>query len=147
MPFFTLFVDFPGKHAAAQSSYIADLRLPPDHKHALLTLICRGLYEQRHLDRDDAATVALDESPTFDDRVSLYHSARTFYYSPNELCGPGGIHCAMIRSTPHWHGHGERRDTVLVQTGEEDERMGGMHVAQVAAFLSFKHGATQYPWG
>lgn len=39
----------------------------------------------------------------------------------------------------------ERRDTVLVQNGGEDDVMGGMLVARILAFIAFKHNDIRYP--
>ncbi|KAH9914409.1 uncharacterized protein B0H18DRAFT_887125, partial [Fomitopsis serialis] len=68
-----------------------------------------------------------------------------FFYTPSELCGPGGMHCEMIRSHLHWYGNYERWDTVLIQVGSDDDIMGGLLVGRVLAFISFSHNEITYP--
>ena len=55
------------------------------------------------------------------------------------------MHSEMIRSHPSWYGQYERRDTVLIQDGLEDDVMGGMLIGRVLTFLSFSHNEVRYP--
>lgn len=135
--------------AAACSRSIAWLDLPAHIKERLPELIRHVLYDQLNADNElegiDPEDVNLDQCPQFHGRVAIYNSARAFFYAPSELCGPGGMHCEMIRSHPRWYGEYERRDTVLIQVGSDDDVMGGMVVGRVLAFLSFSHNEITYP--
>ena len=51
----------------------------------------------------------------------------------------------MARFEPRLYPCSARRDTILVQTGDDDDLMSGLHVARVAAFLAFTHENTRYP--
>lgn len=134
------------------SRSIARLDLPPRIKGLLPDLIRRLLYDQLNPvpaeDTDseaEAEDVDIDDCPQFHGNVTIYYSARAFYYAPSKLCGPGGMHSEMIRSHPNWYGTGERRDTVLVQDGPDDGIMGGMLIGRVLTFLSFSHNGITYP--
>lgn len=50
----------------------------------------------------------------------------------------------VIRGTPSWYGGAERRNTVLIQNGDDDEPMGGLVVARVHAFLGFRVDEQRY---
>jgi hypothetical protein len=55
------------------------------------------------------------------------------------------MHCEVIRSTHLWYGLYERRDTVLIQNGSENDIMGGLIVGRVRAFLAVPFEGDQYP--
>lgn len=55
------------------------------------------------------------------------------------------MHREVIRSNPAWYGEYDRRDTVLVNNGTDDTRMGGMVVARVLHFLAFSVDDIRYP--
>ncbi|KZV62312.1 hypothetical protein PENSPDRAFT_692611 [Peniophora sp. CONT] len=134
------------------SRKIHRLKLKPRVKAALPGLIRRYLYNELYADDSDSDSegsdagelVDIDECPPFDERVAVYRSARATFYAPSELSGPGGMHSEIIRSTPRWYGRYERRDTVLVQVGDEDDVMGGMLIARVLAFISFEYNEIPY---
>lgn len=87
-----------------------------------------------------------DDLPRFAGRFSVYKSASVLFYAPSELAGPSGMHREMIRSTSRWYNSYERRDTVLIQLGDEDvDPLGGMVVARVLRFISFVHDEIFYP--
>jgi len=102
------------------------------------------LYKQIYPD-DDLFDAPLDECPQFRGKIRTHYSARAIYYSPSELSGSGGMHSEVIRSHPSWYNGYERRDTVLVQDGPEDDRMGGILVARIIRLLSFSYNDTFYP--
>lgn len=112
----------------------------------LTNLVREFLQDQLYPDADLASNiVGIDQCPEFDGKMSVYHSARAFFYAPSELAGAGGMHVETIRSNPRWYGDYERRDTVLIQAGTEDEVMGGLTVGRVRAFLGFEYDNEHYP--
>ncbi|KAJ3833133.1 hypothetical protein F5878DRAFT_719544 [Lentinula raphanica] len=44
----------------------------------------------------------LELCPTFSGRITVYHSAVTWFYAPSDLCGVGGMHSERIQSHPRW---------------------------------------------
>lgn len=114
--------------------------------HALHIQLGRFLYGQIHRDPDlDPDDVPIDELPSYAGSIQVYSSAHAKYYSPSELSGPFGMHSEVIRSHPSWFGKFERRDTVLVGIGEDDDPMGGMAVARVMRFLRLRCDGVVYP--
>ncbi|ETW85029.1 hypothetical protein HETIRDRAFT_308646 [Heterobasidion irregulare TC 32-1] len=114
----------------------------------LKTLMQHFLFEQLygHGEHDITADdISADDLPRFKGRLSIYHSATITFYCPTELAGIGGMRRETVRSTPRWYGKDERRDTVLVQVGPEDDLMRGMLVARVLRFVSFIHQGVRYP--
>jgi hypothetical protein len=107
--------------------------------------IRRFLHSQVNPDADNSYEIDLAECPLFRSNVSVHHSARAVFYAPSDLSGNGGMREEIIRSTPDWYGNGERRDTVLVQYGAEDDIMSGLVVARVLCLLAFSHKAVRYP--
>lgn len=121
-----------------------EIEQTPDH---LRGMIRRFLFDQVYEDNDiPSECVDLEACPTFSGNVGLYTSATTTFYAPSELAGTGGMHREVIRSTASWYNQYERRDTVLIQTGSEDDPMGGMTVARVLRFLSVVCKKTRYPF-
>ncbi|KAI9060958.1 hypothetical protein FKP32DRAFT_1613349 [Trametes sanguinea] len=112
----------------------------------LRNLLRRFLRDQLYPDFDEPGEVVpLADCPwvPLSTRVAIHHSATAIFYAPSELCGPGGMHSEIIRSTPSWRDEGARHDTVLVQLGG-DPGMRGMAVGRVRVFLSFSYGITRY---
>ncbi|KAJ2973322.1 hypothetical protein NUW54_g12086 [Trametes sanguinea] len=112
----------------------------------LRDLLRRFLRDQLYPDFDEPGEVVpLADCPwvPLSTRVAVHHSATAIFYAPSELCGPGGMHSEIIRSTPSWRDEGARHDTVLVQLSG-DPGMQGMGVARVRTFLSFSYGITRY---
>ncbi|KAI0043309.1 hypothetical protein FA95DRAFT_1498828 [Auriscalpium vulgare] len=135
-----------GKYAAGTCSVAYMANTLAIGEPALLTKIRRFLYGQIYPDPDLAPdAVPLDELPTFDGRLFVYHNARATYFAPSELAGPGGMHTEVIRSNPCWFQQYERRDTVLVQHGDDDDIMGGLLVARVVRFMMLTRQDTDYP--
>ncbi|KAI0069218.1 hypothetical protein BV25DRAFT_1926438 [Artomyces pyxidatus] len=112
----------------------------------LESTIRRFLYGQLYPDPDlPSEDVPIQECPQFTDKLSIFRSARATFYAPSELAGPGGMHSELIRSTPSWYQQYERRDTILVQNGDEDDLMGGLLAARVMRFVSLTHEEVTYP--
>lgn len=112
----------------------------------LVVLIRRFLFDQVYPEPDlEAEDVPVQECPSIDGKVRVYRSARATWYAPSELAGPTGMHAERLRSTPSWNKRYERRDTVLVQYGAEDEVMQGFVVARVLRFMSVTHATEEYP--
>lgn len=104
------------------------------------------LFDQLYAEGDfTSATVDPDEWPAFTSRLSIFTSASVSFYAPSELAGPGGMRREIVRSTSRWYNSYERRDTVIVQVGDEEDVLGGMLVARVLRFISFYHEGIRYP--
>jgi hypothetical protein len=110
----------------------------------LLIHIRRFLQQQLYPD-PDLESLPVDMCPEFNGKVSLYSSTRGTFYAPSEACGNGGMHAETVRSTSSWRNGSERRDTVLVQAGSDDEPMGGLVIGRVRAFLAIDHKREHYP--
>ncbi|KAF8799559.1 hypothetical protein BYT27DRAFT_7217678 [Phlegmacium glaucopus] len=88
--------------------------------------------------RDQQPPVKLEDLPSFNGEIKVYHSATAIYYAPSNLCGAGGLCCEHICSTPSFHGH-ERRDTMFVVLDESKHGMEGMEIGRVLLFFSFRY--------
>ncbi|KAI0065531.1 hypothetical protein BV25DRAFT_1868788 [Artomyces pyxidatus] len=111
----------------------------------LQELVRRFLFSQIYVDFEgDFETVPLGDCPPFSGAVSVFHNARATFYAPSEEAGPEGMHSELFRSTPAWYGQYERRDTVLVQNGSEDDVMRGMVVGRVMLLMQFTHEDVRY---
>ncbi|KZV59530.1 hypothetical protein PENSPDRAFT_595273 [Peniophora sp. CONT] len=112
----------------------------------LPSMIRMFLQDQLYPDPDlAAADIGVDACPMFTGNVQVYPSAQAYYYAPSDKSGTHSMHVETIRSVKSWYGSSERRDTVLVQNGDEADAMGGMLVARVLAFLAFTHNDIRYP--
>jgi hypothetical protein len=78
----------------------------------------------------------LEELPLFGGDIQVYHSAVATFYTPSDLCGTGGLHRELIRSTPLFYGH-ERWDTVFVVLNDSKGGMEGMEIRHILLFFSF----------
>jgi hypothetical protein len=109
-------------------------------------MLRRFLFDQLYADEGlTSDNVDVNDLPEYSGRIHIHHSASSLYYAPSDLAGPHGMHREHIRSTPLWNKKYERRDTVLVQVGSEDDIMGGMMVGQVLRFLAIVHDEVRYP--
>jgi hypothetical protein len=111
-----------------------------------LILLCRRfLYDQLHaelqISPDD---VTLQDCPPFDGKISRYNSGCAIFQAPSEDCSSNGMHRETVRSHPHWQNNGPRRDTVLIQNGDDSDPMDGMLVGRVLSFLSFAYNDVRY---
>jgi hypothetical protein len=86
----------------------------------------------------EQAPANIEDLPSFEGEIKVYHSVIVTYYAPSDLCGASGLHCEFIRSTPSFHGHG-RRDTVFVVLDESKKGMEGMEIGRVLLFFSFQY--------
>lgn len=109
-------------------------------------LVRRFLYDQLNPNSANlGADMALDECPSFEGRVSVFHSATAHFYAPSDLCGTGGMYHERIRSTPLWQGRYSRRDTVFIETNSTPPGMPGMDVGRIYLFFSFSFRNVLYP--
>ncbi|KAA1477479.1 hypothetical protein DENSPDRAFT_854367 [Dentipellis sp. KUC8613] len=110
------------------------------HQPNLLELIRRFLWDQCY-DGDDISGehALIGDCPVFVGSVRTYRTATSTFYAPSELAGSGGMHRELLRSVASWYNGYGRYDTVLIQAGDSTDRMGGMLVGRVRAFLAFTH--------
>jgi hypothetical protein len=108
-------------------------------------LIRRFLFDQLVDDDTLSADIPLSGCPLFQGRISVFYSATSYFYAPNEQSGMGGMHRQVIRSNPRWRKSYCRYDTVLIQVGNEDEVLSGMQVGRILALLQFQHRDVTYP--
>lgn len=104
----------------------------------LLLHIRRFLHRELHPDEDMDEVAVLNLPYVWaGGRISIYYSATSTFYAPNELAGPEGMHREMIRCNPSWYGMYPRYDTVLVSTNQDAVGMDGMTVARILSFFAF----------
>jgi hypothetical protein len=90
-------------------------------------------------------TPPISACPTVEDieDISVFHSAKATFYTPNNPSGIGGPYRETIRSTPQWKTSGitaPRRDCILLETGSDTTGVRGIDVARVHLFFSFTLG-------
>lgn len=111
------------------------------------TQLRQFLYDQIYDDSMiSSADIPLDLCPHIQGNLSVYNLASSTFYAPSERASTSGLHRKVIRSAPSWYNKYERRDTVLVQVGDEDDIMAGMQVAWVMRFLSVTHDGERIPF-
>ena len=119
-------------------------RYPPNLNHLakfinqpqLPFALCRFLFHYNN--PDEQAPDNIKDLPSFEGDIKVNHSATATYYAPSDLCGAGGLHRELIRSTPSFHGH-RRHDTVFVVLDESKKGMEGMEIGCVLLFFSFQY--------
>ncbi len=112
----------------------------------LLQLIGEFLYDQLYADEDHSAEdVQVANLPIFHGRVSVYYSAKAFFYAPSEISGTGGMHSELIRSNPLWRNQYHRFDTILVDVNPEVAGFRGMLIGCVLSFIAFTYHGIRYP--
>lgn len=96
---------------------------------------------------DDPALVLLDDLADVPSRtkIAAHLSAAATFYAPSELCGPGGMHCEIIRCNPSWYHRYPRYDTILVTVNHNAWGMARYRVARVRHFWSFALDRIAYP--
>ena len=123
----------------------------PSHLHALVAhikqpefplLFSQFLYKCFHLEVQVAPST-LEECPTFDGAIKVYHSAVATFYAPSDLSGSGGLWREQIWSTPHFFGH-PRRDTVFVVTDDSWTGMEGMEIGCILLLFSFQYRRKEF---
>lgn len=108
--------------------------------------IQRFLYDVFHPDSViSGGDVPLADCPTFSGRVSVHHSATSFYYAPSDVCGIGGMHRELIRAAPTWYGGPGRYDTIFITKDQDQDGFRGLHVVRVRLFFSFSYAGVVYP--
>jgi hypothetical protein len=95
---------------------------------ALSDHIRRFLFDQLADSDVTSSEIPLASCPLFQGRLSVFYSATSYFYAPNELSGLGGMHRQVICSNPCWRASYRRFDTVLIQVGNEADILGGMQV-------------------
>lgn len=121
-----------------ESRYPRNLYRLAEHIHQLKFPLAlrRFLFMHNHSDQQPPAEI--ENLPSFEGEIRVYHSAVAIYYAPSDLCGAGGLYRERIRSTPLFHGH-ERCDTVFVVLDESKGGMEGMEIGRVLLFFSFHY--------
>lgn len=89
--------------------------------------------------------VDLNDCPTIEGKISVFHSAVASFFAPSDECGLRGMRRERIRSCPLWRGKAPRRDCAFVVEDEDKPGMRGMNVARVQLFFSFVHNRKEYP--
>ena len=80
--------------------------------------------------------------------INVYHSARAVFRAPSNDSGLHGMFRELIRATPNWRRgemSGPRYDCVYVAGSGDDRRMGGLLIARVHRFISFKCFGQRFP--
>ncbi|KAJ3966017.1 hypothetical protein EV361DRAFT_1028835 [Lentinula raphanica] len=96
--------------------------------------LCRYLWSYFYGDAEQPHDLEL--CPTFSGRITVYHSAVTWFYAPSDLCGVGGMHSECIQSHPRW-----RNSYSLTN---QSPFMCGLTVAQVLLFFAFTHDGKRH---
>ncbi|KAJ7600215.1 hypothetical protein C8J56DRAFT_999638 [Mycena floridula] len=128
---------YPGSFAAL-AAHIHHPQLPE--------LARRFLYDQLHPDRHiSGADVALEGLPMITSHITVYHSAVSTFFAPNDPSGIHGMRSERIRATPSWRKEGPRYDCAYVVDDKTKEGFRGMSVVRIHLFFSFKHNHVRYP--
>ena len=85
----------------------------------------------------------LEECPTFDGAIKVYHSAVATFYAPSDLSGSGGLRHEWIWSTPCFFGH-PHRDTMFVITDDSQPGMEGMEIGRIQLLFSFQYRRKEF---
>lgn len=88
--------------------------------------------------------VSLEDCPDFDDEIPVFTSASSIFYAPSEVCGPGGMHCEIIRANDSWRQEYRRHDTVLIHMDPALPGFRGMYVGRVLTFFKLWHEGVDY---
>jgi hypothetical protein len=87
----------------------------------------------------------VDNVPSIDSSVSVFHSAVATFFSPGDPCGTHGMRREHIYSTPSWRGRGQRHDCGFVVDDDEIPGMRGMNIARVQLLFSFEFDGIYFP--
>jgi hypothetical protein len=122
----------------AESRYPRNLYQLAEHIHLpnFPLALRRFLFMHNHPNQEPLAEI--ENLPSFEGEIRVYHSAVAIYHAPSDLCGAGGLYRECIRSTPLFHGH-EHRDTVFVVLDELKCGMEGMEIGRILLFFSFHY--------
>ena len=112
----------------------------------LPALARRFLFDQTNKNPEITSDdVDLNDCPTIEGKISVFHSAVASFFAPSDECGLRGMRREHIRSCPLWRGKAPRRDCAFVVEDEDKPGMRGMNVAHVQLFFSFVHNRKEYP--
>ena len=89
--------------------------------------------------------VNLEDWPTIEGKISIFHSAIASFFAPSDECGLRGMCWECIRSCPLWRGKAPCHDCAFVVEDKDKPGMRGMNVAHVQLFFSFAHNHKEYP--
>ena len=84
--------------------------------------------------------MSLNTCPTFNDRISVFHSASITYHVQDDV----GIYREYIRCNPTWKGVG-RYDCVFVNMRPHLKGMRSLDIARLLLLFSFKYKGKIYP--
>ena len=111
-------------------------------------LIRQFLFDQAHLQDPDAPLgmdVPLAQCPSFESRISVYHTMTAVFYSPSDPSSLRGMHRECIQSNPHWRKHLPRHDTVFVERDPTRLGIRRFDIVRVLALFSFVYLGVFYP--
>ncbi|KAG1732554.1 hypothetical protein EDB19DRAFT_2003517 [Suillus lakei] len=112
----------------------------------LSALLHQFLFEQLHPDDPrDLSNIPEFQFPSYDGRISIFNSASSRFYAPNDISGIGGMRTEYIRACPLWWNEAPRYDCIFVNTNPELEGMQGLDVVHVLCFFSFTVRGTTFP--
>jgi hypothetical protein len=108
--------------------------------------IRRFLYDQLNPDAEmPGDQVNLRNCPAFDGEIKVFSLVLATYHAPSDHLGEGGMHQDIICCTPQWWGGAAQYDCILVAGGgSEVDPIGGLLVAHVLLFFSFRHQGHSY---
>ena len=81
----------------------------------------------------------------YNNKINIYTSAISLFYTPSDLSGVGGMHHEHICAMPSWHKGPAQYDTMLINADSQLEGMRGMEVAHVHLLFSFMYDECTYP--
>ncbi|KAF8816181.1 hypothetical protein BYT27DRAFT_7077700 [Phlegmacium glaucopus] len=104
----------------------------------------RFLFEQLN-PNTSAEDVLIDDYPSINSKISVYHSAVASFFAPSDECGLRGMRRERIRACPLWRKKAPRHDCAFVIENEDKPGMKGMSIVRVQLFFSFHHEGSYYP--
>ena len=85
-------------------------------------------------------------SPSFHppDKLYVYSSAITTFYTPSDICGTGGMRCEHMHTVTSWRNGPPWYDSIFVNTNESEPGMCGLSVAWARLFFSITVNWVKY---
>jgi hypothetical protein len=123
--------------------YAEDLATDMDQPDFFL-LIQQFLYGQDHSDSDSSTSQALDNLPPFHEKITVYPSAVTTFYSPSDISRVGGMCYEHIRAVDSWSKGPAQYDCIFTVTDPDVPGMCGLNIAHVRLFFSFTFNGIKY---
>ena len=108
----------------------------PDFHHHLHRFI------QDQLESDTSTSSPFFYMP---DRIYVYSSAITTFYTPSDLCGTGGMCSKHMHAVTSWRYGTPRYDCVFVNTDKQEWGMHGLSITQARLFFSVTVNHINYP--